>query len=269
MAERDAGARSTETTGAPAPDGGRRRGRGATLRAAALAAALLAGTAPGAAQEPPGVDVTGRVVERGSEAPVGQAMVSLEALDWGVFADEDGGFRIEDVRPGTHTLRVERLGYRSRSVEIRVAGGGVHRTVRLEPRPVALDGIRVVTDRFERRRKATPVSVRAFDRRDLVSRGAFPDVLEFIEMRAGVPVVSCPTRARDFHCVLVRGRRRAPTVYIDEAPAVAGLDQLEAYRPEELYMVEVFARGAHIRAYTRGFMERAAERRLHPIPLFF
>jgi len=37
------------------------------------------------------------------------------------------------------------------------------------------------------------------------------------------------------------------------------------YLPHELYMVEVFQGGRHIRAYTHHFMERAAEQRLMPM----
>ncbi len=37
----------------------------------------------------------------------------------------------------------------------------------------------------------------------------------------------------------------------------------------QLYMIEVYGRGTHIRAYTHGFMERAAGVRLAPLPIWF
>ena len=61
----------------------------------------------------------------------------------------------------------------------------------------------------------------------------------------------------------------APEVWIDEAPVVGGMDYLRTVRPYELYMVEVYAGGRQIRAYTPRFMERAAKTRLQPIAFVF
>lgn len=213
--------------------------------------------------------VTGSVVDAATGEPVDQAMVSLEDMDWGVFTDEDGTFRIEGVAAGSGTLLAERLGYRAGRTPIVVGEEGpASVTVRLEPDPVLVEGVRVVTNRFQRRRNATATSVSAFEQDDLLS-SPYLSVTEFIEARAGVPIVSCPSYMHAFNCALVRGRRQPVSVYIDEAPVFAGLDQLDAYLPGDLYMLEVYARGRHIRAYTNGFMERAAKRRIWPIPLFF
>lgn len=243
--------------------------RGPWILALALLT-LLAWVGPVTAQaDASDAAITGRVLDASSGEPVDQAMVSLESLGWGVFTDGRGRFRMSDVPSGTGVLLVERLGYGSATVDVEVGREGADVTVRLPPDPVVLEGVSVVTNRFERRRKATSVSVRAFDQSDLLSSGVFPSVLDFIETRAGVPMVDCPPRARSFNCVLVRGQRREVGVYIDEAPAVGGLDQLETYRPGDFYMIEVFAGGRHIRAYTHSFMRRAAQSRLYPIPLFF
>lgn len=82
-------------------------------------------------------------------------------------------------------------------------------------------------------------------------------------------MVTCPPRHPRFNCALIRGRRRPVSVYIDEAPVPGGLDQLELHRPGDLYLLGVYGRGTHIRAYTHAFMKHAARTRLRPVPHFF
>ena len=237
---------------------------------AALAALFLTAPALRAQEEPASEHVvSGSVVDASSGEPVSQAMVSVEEASWGVFTGSDGTFRIEGVAPGSHVLVAERLGYRPTTT--RIAVGDVDEAgieLRMDPDPLLLEGVQVVSNRFKRRRNATATSVDAFQQDDLLG-SQYVSVAEFIEARAGVPMVNCPARFLQFDCALVRGRAQPVSVYIDEAPVFAGLDQLDAYLPGDLYLLEIYGRGRHIRAYTHGFIERAAERRIWPIPLFF
>jgi len=212
--------------------------------------------------------VTGTVRDASTGAPLAQAMVSFEARDWGIFTDDNGRFRLEagDMRRGT--LLVEHLGYRTRRIPVEVEDGTGPVEVGLEPDPVLLEGLEVVTDRFQRRRNATATSVRAYGVRDL-ARSLHTRATDFLQGRAGVPIVNCPFHFVRFNCALVRGRTTNPSVYIDEAPAIGGLDELDFYLPGDLYLIEIYGHGRHIRAYTHHFMERAAKRRLQPIPIFF
>ena len=50
---------------------------------------------------------------------------------------------------------------------------------------------------------------------------------------------------------------------------VGGMEYLSVIPPHELYLVEVYASGRHIRAYTNHFMERAAKTRLRPMAFVF
>lgn len=52
-------------------------------------------------------------------------------------------------------------------------------------------------------------------------------------------------------------------------PIFGGLKYLESTPPWEFHMVEIYGGGRHIRAYTTGFMKRAARQRLTPIPILF
>ncbi len=198
--------------------------------------------------------------------PLVGAFVSLTGSDWGSITNRAGRFRLPDMDPGTTSLTVEQLGYET--LEWR---GHLDRTtgaveLRMTARPVLLEGLTVVTDRFRGRRNATATSVRAFEREDLVT-GAFEDVVQFVQARVGLSPAYCPPTAFSSICYRSRGRAFSPVVYVDEMPVIGGMDYLASVRPHELYMVEVYARGRHIRAYTHQFMERAARGRLQPVTI--
>lgn len=51
-----------------------------------------------------------------------------------------------------------------------------------------------------------------------------------------------------------------PSVCIDGRPAF-GVEELGGYRPDELYLLEVYNRGATIQAFTYRYMERVGRTR--------
>jgi len=243
---------------------GARAGLGALLLVA-VALVLLAKSALG--QEAEAVrefDLHGHIYGEGDRALVG-AFVSLRGSDWGSLTDEKGRFVVRNVVPGRLELTVEQIGY-----ETLEWGGTVTATttldLHLDPRPVLLEGLTVVADRFQARRNATATSVRWFDRGALAA-SPHESTLDFLASR-GITRIHCRTDFGD-DCVLVRGRALVPTVWVDEAPVIAGLDYLDHIPPHELYMVEVYGSGRHIRAYTGQFMEHSAKSGLHPIPFVF
>lgn len=233
-----------------------------------LLLAMALSAAQGAAQDVDDrapFDLVGTVLDEAGEPLVG-AFVSFEGSEWGSLTNRSGRFELPSVTPGEVTLEAELLGYETLQWTATVRAGAPV-TLTLSPRPILLEGLTVVTNRFESRRKAAGFSVRAFDRDDLATSMA-PDILEFVATRAALSRVSC-RGTWTTECFMVRGRAVAPSVWIDEAPVVGGMDYLRTFRPHELYMVEVYAGGRQIRAYTPRFMERAARIRLNPIAYVF
>jgi len=210
-------------------------------------------------------DLVGHVLDDEGRPLVG-AFVALADSDWGSLTNEDGRFLIPDLYEGTVDLRVEQLGY-----EPLVWRGYVRAEepveLRLTARPIVLEGLLVVTDRFRSRRNGTATSVRWFDRAALAT-SVQNTALDFVTTRAGLTRYACNGRYST-SCLLIRGRLAEPIVYVDEVPVIGGMEYLEAIQPHELYMIEVYGAGRHIRAYTPQFMERAAKQRLHPIALLF
>lgn len=231
--------------------------------------ALLVSAGPATAQvetiEP--FDLSGLIVDARTGQPLVGAFVGLAGSDWGSITEENGRFLIPDTDPGPLALTIEQLGYDTLTWAGNVSADDEPLVLRVEPRPVMLEGLRIVQDRFESRRRAVAVTVRAFDRQDL-AMSPYTTALDHVRFRlgAGMPI-SCMGRRGDL-CLRLRGRLVEPVVYVDEHPVAGGLSYLNSLAPHELQMLEVYGRGTHIRAYTPRFMERAARIRLVPIPIF-
>lgn len=224
-------------------------------------------TAQQAAEGP--APLIGTIVDGQTGTPLLGAWIGPRGEDWGTYTREDGRFHLPDVRQGPALYDVEMLGYARLVVEI---APGAPVRIEMAPDPLVLEGLTVVADRFKRRRNAYAYSVNTIERDELLFSGA-ADLLDFIRGRAGVFTTPCPAggafRFASFDCAMVRGRPTEITVCLDEAPLLGGADQLRMIPPQELHMVEVYRRGAHIRVYTEQFMARAARRRLTVPPLGF
>jgi carboxypeptidase-like protein len=242
--------------------------RRALLFGIALAITALALLARhGVAQEPEAFDLLGRVVDANSGQPLDGAWVAVTGTQWGSITNEEGRFRIAHVEAGRIALTIERLGYETLEWVGEVSGDDGLLRIDLNAQPIVLEGLQVVTDRFRARRNAVATSVFAYDSGELAS-GNERSALEFIRYRAGVALVGCNGRLGNT-CVFVRGGAVEPVIYVDEVRVLGGLDYLASFAPWDFYMVEIYGRGRHIRAYTPQFMKRAAERRLRPIALLF
>ena len=218
--------------------------------------------------------VTGTIRDANTQSALPGARIRIDELRRGTLSDDFGRFMIDDVEPGLHVITVERYGYASAegTIDTRPESGAVLE-IELLPMPVMLDGLSVVTDRLElmetrlrSRRNAVPYSSRAFGQDRLV-RSPARDMLDFLVVDASLSPVRCGAGRLGNWCVVRRGRPVEPRVYIDEAPVIGGLDQLQSYQPHDLYLIEVYSLGQEIRAYTHQFVERMARRPVALIPI--
>ena len=88
------------------------------------------------AQQQPGI-LTGRVLDRTTTQPIVDVRVQIAGTAIATRTGEDGRFRLSNVTPGAHTLRVVRLGYAAESRLLTVVEGA-NSPVELSLAPVAL-----------------------------------------------------------------------------------------------------------------------------------
>ena len=242
-----------------------------------LAAALcLPGTL--SAQEPESEDarvsIMGVVYDVVTGTAIPTAAVSLENGRQGVLTDDQGIFRLEDVEAGPQLLVVTQFGYQKRAVAATITpeSSGMMQ-VALTPRPIMLAGVTATVEnvtemeaRLRFRRRAAGFATQAYDRQELF-RAMSGTPLDFLNQRSMVRIVTCPPGTMSSRCVYRRGYAIEPWVYVDEALAWGGLDELETYAVSDIYLMEVFSWGSEIRVYTNQFMEQMARRPIMPIPL--
>jgi hypothetical protein len=205
--------------------------------------------------------------------PLPGARVQLLGRRGGTLTDSLGFFSLGNVGVGYQELTVEQYGFEGIVAELVVGPGMLPIALELDPRPVMLDGISVVSDRLQQmherlrsRRRAVATATRAYEL-DRLTRSAAADMMEFLRLESGLNLTACGGRRISSLCLFRRGQWVEPRIFIDEVPAFGGMDQLASYRPHELYLVEVFGSGLQIRAYTHNFMERMARRPVALAPI--
>jgi hypothetical protein len=277
---------------------------GDTMRAAAsvllalLALPLASNAAAGQkAADPATAIVRGYVVDRATGQPVHGASVEFADLERRLITDQQGRFAVLNLPWGSHTVRVSMLGYEDYESTWQVAREQVSFTIALGPRPIVLEGVTAHGFRFaeqlNRRRQRTGVSTRVIERERLsITDGG--SAHEAVLSLAGLFMVGCPgvqaARVRDEidpeesrsighsphdqgdlnpfdSCLNIRGRTMRPRVFIDDRPAPGGLRDLDVYRPDDLFMVEVYQGGSQIRAYTTWWVEIQGRHNRSPMAL--
>lgn len=238
------------------------------LRIATVLSCFLLASVPAlGAQQPAKVTINGIVVDRSSGAPIRAAAVRVAGERTAVITDQEGRFRLQGITPGTVRVEAEQLGYAKWSQPHAADSTGTFLRIELEPDPIVLKGIQVTADRIRARRNATAVSVRAYTSEQLAMSPSF-DALEFLRSRTTFG--PCPRRIWWVsECVLRRGSWIAPSVYVDEAPFLGGVDVLAGWPIDDIYLIEVYSSGAHIRVYTKRFARLLAMGRVRLSPVLY
>lgn len=230
------------------------------------AAMLLAWAAPSAAQAPDTAYVLGRAVDAATMAPLPGVMVRMSSLKRTAVSDSNGVFRLGGLPLGDHATMVTRLGYRTSVAVWRVGEEGLELEVQLTAEPLVLEAIRVQARRFERRLQSSGFMARGFANEEL-ALSALPNASEFVRTRMGLASTSCGSLSTGggLDCVRVRGTPVRPCIIVDERPALGGWAELELYRPQELFRVDVLGGGAVIQVYTAQYVQRMSLGRWTPL----
>jgi len=221
-----------------------------------LLCTLILLSLPGTSPAQDGIDLRGRIVSADSGMPVVLARVWLAGTASGARTDDDGRFLIPDVKPGTHVLHAERLGFEELVREGIVVQPGQALELELSMSPTAMP-LEEMT--------VTPGTFTFMDRgvaaRQTMSREDIESVPQLGEdvFRAvnRLPGLASGDYAAHFS---IRGGRHDETLIL--------LDGLELYEP---YHLKDFDEGAisiidtetidGVQLYTGGFPARYGNKR--------
>jgi hypothetical protein len=199
------------------------------------------------------VRIRGRVLDEVTRTPVAGAFVGRSYSDSGVLTDSLGLFTLELLSDFSYPITVENLGYRTLDVVLSPTAPEEFTTILISPDPIAIQGLRVLVDRFARRRRTYAGPVRAIDQDRLLNE---PSQSAFELLRRSIPFGRpCRTSFEEL-CTVRRGREQVVTVCIDERPAFAGARELELFDVKELYLVELYGWGSQVRVYSRWYVDR-------------
>ncbi len=241
----------------------RSRGRSlATVVAMMSALLLLFGPAQLFAQDEPG-GVRGQVVEAATGTPLAGAQVLVEGTTRGTMTNRDGQFRIGELRPGTYTVQVRSLGYRTVQQEVRVLPESfTDMELALRVSAVPLDEVVATGQPGPVARREIATSIATIDTRELET-APVNSLSELLQGRApGVTVMPSGGMPGQGSRIVLRGlgslqRITQPVIYVDgiriDNSADTFMDQssfgghawvgLDDITPEDIERIEI-VRGA-------------------------
>lgn len=227
-----------------------RRARVGALWTAALACM------PGAvAGQTPGL-LRGHLLDAETYAPVFGAFVALEGSPRGVLSDSTGFFALPVPRAPQYVVQIRQLGYRDLSMALTAESATGPLLFQLAPDPVEIEGLQVLVERFQDRRRGPFGAVDVISQPELLRApdGAASDLIRRVVPFAR-PCDPVNGREEDL-CVNAQGRVEPLSICVDNRRVLENMSELEHLDPRGLYMVEVFRRGGQVRIYTRGYIER-------------
>lgn len=213
--------------------------------------------------------LTGQIVDALNDRPVVSAVVKLPELQRFVFSDVNGRFAVPEFPAGTWQIVVEMLGYHTLEGSFTVAeGNGL--VLRLNPDPVALDGLRVRTRAdglLDRRRRRHSYRV-AHISPQAIANAINPDPTAIFRKHANVPFRSCQWGPVDmeFGCYDRRGRVKGVRVLLDEAPLLGGMPELQMFPADHIHSMDWVPFAAELHVYTKFFIERLNNSRMRLMP---
>lgn len=180
------------------------KGLGAIL--SATLTLVLCAVVVGDAQAQQGGTVQGVVIEALSQRPLVGAQVSIQGTNLGMITNEQGRYLIMNVPVGTHTLRVELIGYRVLNRQITVnAGQATTANVTMEQAAIALQELVVTGVSGGAQQKAkVPFRVEGLSAENMPVQAVNP--LSQIQGRVpGVNIASTSGRPGSAPSVILRG----------------------------------------------------------------
>lgn len=229
---------------------------------------------PAAAQDtiasPATFTLTGQILDGLNEMPVISAVIKIPELRRYGFSNVNGRFQFTDFPEGTWEIVIEMLGYHTLDGSVTVAeGNGL--LLRLNPDPIALEGLRVRTRAdglFEERRRRYPFRVTNISPQ-MIANAVNPDPAFIFRRNANSLVTSCSINSGELAlagCYYRRGQLRPVMVFLDEGPLLGGMLELSMFPAAHLHSMDWLKDTGELHVYTKLFVERLNDSRMRLMP---
>jgi len=213
--------------------------------------------------------VRGRVLDASTGEPLpGASVVLLQdgTLVTGSASDVDGRYTIQNVPPGTYTLRATFVGYEPFTQEVAVRAGATTEVIaRLQPSAIELEGVAVTALGFRINRDELGTATSAVEGEQLVESGEISVLKALSAKAAGLNVTAFGGDPGAGARIVIRGPKtiqgdNQPLIVIDGVPVnnstqgtgVAGVQQqsrLNDLNPADIASVEVLKGAAAAALY--------------------
>ncbi|MEX1183411.1 MAG: SusC/RagA family TonB-linked outer membrane protein [Gemmatimonadota bacterium] len=150
--------------------------------------------------------ITGSVVDATSGEPVAGVQVHIPALGQGMLTNPQGRYLLPNIPVGTHTIRVQTLGYASSEQSVTVtAGGTASVNFRLQQEAISVEGITVTALGIERSERSLGYAVQNIDA-ERIAQAPQTNITSLLQGKvAGVQVTSSSSRPGASARVVIRG----------------------------------------------------------------
>ena len=217
--------------------------------------AVLALAIPAAAQSG---TIVGTVTDASTQRPISGAQITIQGTTQGTITNEDGRFTLTNLPAGTHTVRVQIIGYERASETVELAEGATEMVnFELGTSAVALDAV-VVTAIGEQQTREIANAIGKVDAAEINERVAPVNLAETITAQTpGVTVLQGSGTTGGNQTMRIRGASsislsNQPLVYVDGVriendPTSSGLiwtggqssSRLNDINPEDIERIEV------------------------------
>ncbi|MEX1183413.1 MAG: SusC/RagA family TonB-linked outer membrane protein [Gemmatimonadota bacterium] len=179
--------------------------------------------------------VTGSVVDATSGEPLAGVQVHIPALGEGMLTNPQGRYLLPNIPVGTHTIRVQTLGYASSEQSVTVtAGGTASANFRLSQEAISIDGITATALGIERSERSLGYAVQNIDAERLATTPQTNITSALQGKVAGVQVVQSSSRPGASARVTIRGESSfmgagQPLYVIDGVPVSMDVETQGGY----------------------------------------
>ena len=132
-------------------------------------------------------NIAGKVIDKNTKRPLTNANVQVLSTLLGAGSDAQGNFLIQNIRPGSYSIRVSMMGYRAITIEKCTVPDNetISLSIELEETSIEFDPIIVTAGKIEQRLDQAPVSISVITAKEISTKNPV-NLIEALETASGI-----------------------------------------------------------------------------------